>query len=123
MKAKNVFTVVLVGVLMLALTSFSSVTNNKLALQDGLIITAVFDGAEDYGYNFIYTNDEEDERTITFQIEDEAILKAFNLKSDALIGTAMKVTYNSVIKIETDEDDFEEEVEVNTITKLELLKK
>ncbi|MGB1211166.1 MAG: hypothetical protein ACPG41_07060 [Lacinutrix venerupis] len=115
MKSKNIIQIVMVAFFMLTLSSFKNIQNAKT-------ITAVFDGAEDYGYNFIFTNDDEDERTITFQNINNDVLKTFDLNSDALIGTKMKVTYTTEILVEEDEDGFEIETEASTITKLEKVK-
>ncbi|OIQ23180.1 hypothetical protein [Lacinutrix sp. MedPE-SW] len=116
MKAKNKITLVLVGVLLLTLSSFKSIT------QDTLTIKAVYDGVEDYGYNFIHTNSEGDERTIIFQEIKDDVLASFDLESDELIGENFKVTYTSTTVTETDEDGFDDEVEVLTIIKLEKIK-
>ena len=123
MKSKNIVQVVMVAFFMLALSSFKVETKKVSIDQEEQTISAIYDGAEDYGYNFIFTNDDEDESTITFQNVNEDVLKAFDLKSEALIGTNMKVTYTIVVETEEDEDGFESETEILTITKLEQIKK
>lgn len=119
MKSKKIIQVVLVAVFMLALSSFKGETIIAGSSQDSNTITAIFDGAEDYGYNFIFTNEDEDESTITFQNVSEEALKAFDLKSDTFLGVTMQVTYTTVIETEEDSDGFESETEVLTITKLQ----
>ena len=119
MKSKKIIQVVLVAVFMLALSSFKGETIIAGSNQDSNTITAIFDGAEDYGYNFIFTNEDEDESTITFQNVSEEALKAFDLKSDTFLGVTMQVTYTTVIETEEDSDGFESETEVLTITKLQ----
>ena len=119
MKSKKIIQVVLVAVFMLALSSFKGETIIAGSNQDSNTITAIFDGAEDYGYNFIFTNEDEDESTITFQNVSEDALKAFDLKSDTFLGVTMQVTYTTVIETEEDSDGFESETEVLTITKLQ----
>lgn len=119
MKSKKIIQVVLVAVFMLALSSFKGETIIAGSSQDSNTITAIFDGAEDYGYNFIFTNEDEDESTITFQNVSEDALKAFDLKSDTFLGVTMQVTYTTVIETEEDSDGFESETEVLTITKLQ----
>ncbi|WP_055447691.1 hypothetical protein [Lacinutrix mariniflava] len=119
MKSKKIIQVVLVAVFMLALSSFKVETIITGSSQDSNTITAIFDGAEDYGYNFIFTNEDEDESTITFQNVSEEALKAFDLKSDTFLGVTMQVTYTTVIETEEDSDGFESETEVLTITKLQ----
>ncbi|AUC82510.1 hypothetical protein [Lacinutrix sp. Bg11-31] len=119
MKSKNIIQIVLVSVFMLTISSFKSETKTASINQEEKTISTIFDGAEDYGYNFIFTNDDEDESTITFQNVNDDVLEAFDLKSEALVGTSMKVTYTVVIETEEDEDGFESETEILTITKLE----
>lgn len=122
MKSKNIIQFVLVGVFMLTLSSFKNANNAALAIQEAKTITAIYDGAESYGYNFVYSNNDDEERTITFQNATENVLKAYHLESDALIGVTMKVTYTITMETEIDEDGFEDEIEVLTITKLEKVK-
>jgi hypothetical protein len=119
MKSKNIIQVVLVTVFILTLSSFKGKTIKADSIQESNTITAIFDGAEDYGYNFIFTNDDEDESTITFQNVNDDVLKALDLKTEALVGTSMTVTYTTAIETEEDDDGFESETEVLTITKIE----
>jgi len=119
MKSKKIIQLVVLGVFILILSSFKNETKIALINQDTKTIIATFDGAEAYGYNFIVSNVDDEESTITFQNADDEVLEAFDLASEALIGTTMKVTYTAVTEIEADEDGFENEIEVLTITKLE----
>ncbi|WP_452225041.1 hypothetical protein [Lacinutrix chionoecetis] len=122
MKSKKILQLVMVGVFMLILSSFTAASDSITAKQGAITINAVYDGFEEYGYNFITNNDDDEERTMTFQFADDTVLEAFDLKSDALIGKAMKVTYTTAVETEEDEDGFDLETEVLTITKLEILK-
>ncbi|KJD31604.1 hypothetical protein PK35_14475 [Tamlana nanhaiensis] len=115
MKAKHsilglmaLFTVILSG--------FTTVKNQN----DPISITAVFDGKEDYGYNFIATEDDL-EYTVTFHKVNEDILKTFDLNSEKLIGSKFKITYTSKIVVTKDEDGYDYEEEINTIIKLQKL--
>jgi len=123
MKLKNIIQIMLVSVFMLTLSSFKPETKIASITQDFKSIIAIFDEAEEYGYNFIFTNDDEDESTITFHNVNDDVLKTFDLKSDALIGTTFKVTYTTEVETEKDDDGYENETEVLTITKLEKIKK
>ena len=122
---KTKFLLLLSGLVMsvFTLTSFKnvSVINGVYHAQNTNVINAVYDGHEDYGYNFITKNEENEEYTITFQAISETLLKSFNLKSEALIGTKFKITYTTEVEVSVDEDGYEDEEEVNTITKLEKL--
>ncbi|WAC01402.1 hypothetical protein N7U66_15290 [Lacinutrix neustonica] len=87
--------------------------------QDQKAITGVYDGHEDYGYNFIYKLTDGTERTITFQIVEAEVLKSHDLDSEALIGAHFKITYSITTEMLMDENDFEEEIETKTIIKLD----
>jgi hypothetical protein len=80
----------------------------------------IYDGQEEYGYNFI-GSDDDGEYTMTFQDIDESLLKSFDLESEMLIGTKFKVTYTITIEVEKDEDGYEDEIETYTIIALKKL--
>ncbi|WP_111309346.1 hypothetical protein [Confluentibacter sediminis] len=105
--------------------SFKSINlsdnNSVLTFQNTTTIVGVFDGHEDYGYNFIVKGEDDNEHTLTFQKIDEALLKEFDLNATALVGSKFKVTYQTKILVTKDADNFEEEHEINTILKLEKL--
>ncbi|NNE32836.1 MAG: hypothetical protein HKN40_10755 [Winogradskyella sp.] len=105
------------GVLVLAFLVFTSASK----LQDKQVMIATYDGHEDYGYNFISIDEDDEAFTITFQEINEDLLKTFDLKSDKLIGAKFKLTYTSKIIVETDEDGYEDETEVNTLIGLSKL--
>jgi hypothetical protein len=113
----------LIGTLfLLPLFSFTNSHSNIQSTNlEELIITAVFDGHEDYGYNFIAKNENNEEYTLTFQEVKEEVLNTFDLSAEAFIGTKFKVTYTHVIVKFKDADGFEDEKETNTIIKLEKL--
>ena len=90
--------------------------------QNTTIVEAIYDGHEDYGYNFIAKHpDNDEEYTITFQDVSDAVAKEFDLDSETLIGTKFKITYTTKTVVTKDEDNYEDENEINTITKLEKL--
>jgi len=95
------------------------VSTNKV--QDTETFEGTFDGKEDYGYNFIGTDSEGDEYTMTFHQVDANVLKSYNLDSDDLIGTKFEVTYKTKKEVIKDEDGFEEESETLTIVALKEL--
>lgn len=117
--------IVIFACLSLVLTSFKSVipSENKdiLLTQNTTVVEGVYDGHEDYGYNFIIKGEDDNEHTFTFQKVDEAILTEFDLNGTALVGTKFKVTYKTVIVKTKDADNFDEENEIDTIIKLEKL--
>lgn len=114
MKTKTAINASFLMVCLFFLTSMVSVNSTET-------FEGVFDGKEDYGYNFIGINEEDEEYTMTFQDIDESLLKTFDLKSEKLIGSKFMVTYT--IKSETlkDEDGYEDEIETYTIRALNKL--
>ena len=105
--------------LLLTLASFTPNKNTNL-MQDTKTIDGVFEGKEDYGYNFIVTHDDS-ERTMTFQAVNADVLSQFDLSSDALVGENFKITYQVKIRKFKDDDGFDDEEETLTIIKLEAL--
>lgn len=125
MKTKNVILLSGLAISLFVFSGFKADTFFKneavIVNQEVFTVTAVYDGKEDYGYNFLIKDKDGDERTLTCHEAEEAVLKAFDLKSETLIGAKFKVTYTQVIKVSQDEDGNEDEDEINTITKLEKL--
>jgi hypothetical protein len=112
---------VIVAFLVTPLFSFTALKMNEpiLVSQDTTIVEAVYDGHEDYGYNFIAKHSNDEEYTLTFQKLDEAVSSEFDLDTDALIGTKFRITYKTKTIVTKDADGYEDENIVNTITKLE----
>ena len=105
------------SILFIALTSFTSL------IQDSQYVIGDYDGHEDYGYNFIVINSDDEERTMTFHEVDKDVLSNYDLDSEDLIGTKFEVTYTSEIETIIDENGDEEENETLTITALKPVKK
>ncbi|MDG5490270.1 hypothetical protein [Psychroserpens sp. SPM9] len=103
--------------LIVCLIAFTSVTT----IQDPITIEVVYDGKEDYGYNFIGIDEEKEEYMITFQEIEEAALKAYDLNSNKFYGAKFSVTYITKMETVEDEDGYEEEIETNVITALKKL--
>ena len=114
MKTKSI---AIVGLLLL---TFITLTSAK-SIQEKQTFEGVFDGAEDYGYNFIGIDADGEEYTMTFQNIVAEALSAYDLKSDELMGTKFSVTYTSKIETIKDEDGYEEDVETNSILALKKL--
>lgn len=91
------------------------ILTSLLYQKDTEIFEGVYDGKEDYGYNFIGVTEDGDEYTMTFQKVEASLLKSFDLQSDALIGKAFVIDYTIEIETEIDEDGYEDEVENYTI--------
>jgi len=106
--------------LVITLTSFTHHKNIN-SVQDTKTIEGVYEGKEDYGYNFMAKRDDDSEYTITFQKVNEDVLSQFNLDGDELIGENFKITYQVKIRKFKDDDGFDDEEETFTITSLEAL--
>ena len=97
-------------------------STTSFVIQDVNTVEGIFDGHEDYGYNFIATHaDDNSEYTITFQNVNEDLLKTYDLNSETLIGKKFKITYQIKVVKTKDENGFEDEEELLTITNLEEL--
>ena len=113
--------IILINLLFFSLTSIDS-TNDNNFFQKINVIEGVFDGHEDYDYNFITVHaDDGSEHTITFQKINEELLNQFDLNTETFIGKKFQITYQVKIKISKDENGFEDEEEILTITNLEEL--
>ncbi|MEO5789127.1 MAG: hypothetical protein ACOH2D_03015 [Gelidibacter sp.] len=89
--------------------------------QDSNII-GVYDGNEGYGYNFITQHkDNGSDFTMTFQKVDDAVMKEFDLEGELFVNQKFEVTYNVKIVKSKDEDGFDQEDEIYTITHLKKL--
>ncbi|MCB0383344.1 MAG: hypothetical protein KDD05_08625 [Psychroserpens sp.] len=110
-------TAIMAGFLMVCFFSFTSMlTKNSTEIFEG-----IYDGQEDYGYNFIGIDDDDEEYTMTFHEVDESLLKSFDLQSEQLVGTKFMVTYTISTETLKDEDGFEDEIETYTIIALKKL--
>lgn len=77
-------------------------------------ITATYIGYDEAVYSFYDDN----ENNYDFQKIEPDVLKAFNLKSEDFLDKKFKITYKS----EKSQDENEEQTEILTIIKLELVK-
>lgn len=110
--------IILINVAMIALSATAH-SNNFSIVQDVKTVEGVFDGHEDYGYNFITVRSDGSEYTMTFQKIDEGLLERFDLNSETFIGNRFKISYKVTIKKTKDEYGFEDEEEILTIINLE----
>ncbi len=122
MKTKLLMAIPILCFLLMSVKPFplkSSVFND--GAQD-LKIIGVYDGNEGYGYNFITPHkDDGSEFTMTFQKVAESVLKEFDLDAELFVKQKFEVTYNVKIVVSKDEDGFEQEDEIFTITHLKAL--
>lgn len=114
MKTNVLFVLAVFAIAVFTLSGFSKKLN-----QEATVITAVFDGHEDYGYNFIVSNNNEDAYTMTFQGVNEDVLESFNLNDESFIGVTFKITYTTEVLVSVDDYGYEYEEELHTIIKLE----
>lgn len=110
--------IILINVAMIALSATAH-SNNFSIVQDMKTVEGVFDGREDYGYNFICVHSDGSEYTMTFQKIDAVLLEQFDLNAETYLGRRFKISYKVTIKKTKDENGFEDEEEILTITSLE----
>ena len=119
MKIKHILILGLIFLPFLSFANpFSKVVQVITEIQNEITIDAVFDGHEDYGYNFLKKHENGDEHTITFQKLKEGLLSEFDLNAQAFVGARFKITYTSKIVVTKDADGYDDEQEINTIVKL-----
>lgn len=116
---KSTFVICLVSVFFLSSMTGMKATKSIPFFEESVM--GVFDGHEDYGYNFIVTNEDDEEHMMTFQNVSDEVLKAHDLNSETLIGKKFTVTYTIETDLVKDEDGYEDEVEILTITALEAI--
>lgn len=92
----------------------------ELIIQDSMEADAVYNGLEEMGYSFTAEINGE-AHTLLFQRIDDTVLSEFNLKDQDLVGSSFKVTYTTGTEVVKDSEGNDQEVQVNTITKLEKL--
>lgn len=120
MKTKILMAIPVLCLFLMSVQIFKSHTYHPTS-QD-LKIVGVYDGNEGYGYNFITTHkDDGSEFTMTFQKIEEAVLKEFDLDAELFINQKFEVTYTVKTVVTKDENGFDDEVEVYTITHLKTL--
>ncbi|WP_299396547.1 hypothetical protein [uncultured Gelidibacter sp.] len=122
MKTKFIMTL---SVLCLFLMSVKPVQTDLLrsdANFQELHLTGVYDGNEGYGYNFIAQNKEDGtEYTVTFQKVKDEVMKEFDLDGEIFLNQSFDVTYTIKKVVKKDENGFDEEEEIYTITGLKAL--
>mgnify|MGYP003669972911 CR=1 FL=1 len=111
---KTILKVLLLCTVVVSTLSFSTSKQTKVT------VTAVYDGLEEYGYNFIVSKDGM-EHTLTFQDINESLLKTYDLTTSEFVGKTFKVTYTIDTETMVDEFDNEEEIETLIIVALEKL--
>lgn len=116
MKSNYIKIGLIVFLMFTGFTSFTSIIN-----QETSTLIGIYDGHEDYGYNFIYLDANNVERTMTFQEIDEAVLNQYDLDSEDMLAAKFEITYITSFETLIDEDGTKYESEINTITALKPL--
>ncbi|TDQ30118.1 hypothetical protein [Tenacibaculum caenipelagi] len=88
-------------VFILFVTSIFARTDGNQRIIDPIKVTATFLGHDDYGYNFLFINEEGDEETIIFEVISEKLLEIYNLNDNKFIDQEFEITYN----YETSDDE------------------
>lgn len=122
MKTKYIALIPMVCIFLMSVTPLPTKMSLFQKSTQELKIVGVYDGNEGYGYNFITTHkDDGSEFTMTFQKVDDAVMKEFDLDADLFINQKFEVTYTLKTLVTKDENGFDDENEVYTITRLKAL--
>ena len=108
---KTKITLVL-AVLCIALTSFTTMN------QDRITVDGQYDGSDDYGYNFIVFNADDEETTLTLHEVEEDVLADYDLDTEDVIGSHFQITYTVLTETVLDDNGEEQEEEKLTIVAL-----
>ncbi|TYP98878.1 hypothetical protein C7447_102196 [Tenacibaculum adriaticum] len=90
--------------LFLLLTFVSFTTKKETIQNDPITIEATFDGFDEDGFSFSFTNDDDENETIIFETISSDLLKKYDLKSDELIGEEFELTYKTQAPNDEDSD-------------------
>lgn len=102
--------------------SFPETISSLCSATQDLKIVAVYDGNEGYGYNFVvHRKEDNSEFMMTFKKVNDAVMKAFDLDSEVFINKKFEITYTLKVEVTKDEDGFDQEHEIYTITHLKAL--
>lgn len=122
MKATLIMTIPALCLLLLSFKPLPIDDSLTASHAQELKIIGVYDGNEGYGYNFITTNkDDGSEFTMTFQKVNEAVMKEFDLDAELFLNQKFEVTYTIKKVVTKDENGFDDENEVFTITQLKAI--
>lgn len=122
MKAKFIMAVPVFCILFTSVTNVQTESSRYSSVQQESIIVGVYDGHEDYRYNFITTRKENgSEYTMTFQKINEDVLKEYDLDAELFLNQKFEVTYTTATDVDLDENGLEDEVEIYTIIRLKAL--
>ena len=122
MKTKIIMAIPIVCLFLMSVKPFPLNSSEHYKASQDLKIIGVYDGNEGYGYNFITPHkDDGSEFTMTFKKVDEAVMKEYDLDAELFLNQKFEVTYNVKIVKSKDEDGFEQEEEIYTITRLKAL--
>lgn len=119
MKTKLIMTLSVFCLFLMSVQRLQTIT--ATTPQESKVI-AVYDGNEGYGYNFIAQHkDDASEYTMTFQKVNENVMKEFDLDGEVYLNQQFEITYTVKKVVTKDENGFDEEDEVLTITGLKAL--
>ena len=122
MKTKLIMALSIFCILLMAVKPFSLESSVILVEAQESKLTGVYDGNEGYGYNFItQQKDGGSEFTMTFKNVSDAVLKEFDLSDKLFLNKKFEVSYTMETVVSKDEDGFDQEDDVYTITHLKAL--
>ena len=119
MKTKFMMAIPMMCLFLMSVKPFES--KESYATQE-LKVLAVYDGNEGYGYNFIAKHEDDDsEFTMTFQKVEEKVMKEYDLDAELFLNQEFEVTYTVKTVVTKDDDGFDNEEDIYTITNLKAL--
>lgn len=122
MKTKYIALIPMLCIFLMSVTPLPTKMSLFQKSAQELKMVGVYDGNEGYGYNFITTHkDDGSEFTMTFQKVDDVVMKEFDLDADLFLNQKFEVTYTLKTLVTKDENGFDDENEVYTITRLKAL--
>lgn len=122
MKTKILMTIPMLCFLLMSVKPFPLKSSALYSTTQDSKIIGVYDGNEGYGYNFITQHkDDGSDFTMTFQKVSDTAMKEFDLDSESFVNKKFEVTYNMKVVKSKDEDGFDQEEEIYTITHLKAI--
>ena len=122
MRTKLMLALPICFLFLMSVNPFQTLSTTSCATFQDSKIVGTYDGNEGYGYNFIITHKNDgSESTMTFQKVNDAVLKEYDLDAELFINQKFEVTYTIAKTITKDENGFDDEREIYTITHLKAL--
>ncbi|MDY0779566.1 hypothetical protein [Tenacibaculum sp. IB213877] len=111
-------TLILKSIFILFITTGFTINSAIQTTANPITVIATFDGYDEFGYNFLFTNDEDEEEIVSFETISAEILKTYNLKDETLKGEQFEITYEYITVEDEDEETTVEKAILKAIKKI-----